>query len=243
MLKLAICDDDSSIVTRMEKIVKYFNQIHGAEEQFEPVDFTSSTALRDEIVDGEVFDAFVLDIEMEMLDGFALAYEIRRHLPLAAIVFLSSHTEYNYTKEGYKVRALRYVSKLTMETSMMEALDVAAKTCKITEMKYYAFSHYNDVLRIPLDEIIYIHRVRRTTEIVTENNGRLNIRKPLKGIMDELADKRFVYTDRSCIVNGDFVVSVQQNALCLRNGETVAVSRKMMPIVKGDLLRLWGGLT
>lgn len=105
--------------------------------------------LRDEIVDGEVFDVFVLDIEMEMLDGFALAYEIRQHRPLAAIVFLSSHTEYNYTKERYKVRALRYVSKLTMETSMMEVLDTAAKACKITEIKDDTFSHDNDIIRIP----------------------------------------------------------------------------------------------
>lgn len=242
MLKLAICDDDSRIISRMEKIVEYFNEAHEKEEQFEPAAFTCSMVLRDEIVDGKVFDAFVLDIEMERLDGFALAYEIRRHLPLAAIVFLSSHTEYNYTQEGYKVRALRYVSKLTMETSMMEALDTAAKACKITEIKYYTLSHYNDIIRVPLDEIVYIHRVSRTTEIVTADQGRFVLRKPLKTVMAELGDKRFIYSDRSCIVNGDHVVGVENNTLTLRGGETLPVSRKIMPTVKLELLRLWGGL-
>lgn len=242
MMKLAICDDDIKTISRAEEVIAAYNRVSVLDSQFSPSSFTCPTTLRDEITDGQIFDAFILDIEMEMLDGFSLAREIRKYMPTAAIIFLSSHTEYNYTQEGYKVRALRYVSKLTMETSLMEALETAAKACQFPDIKYFTISHYNDILRIPYDEIIYIHRVSRTTEIVTENNDRPVIRMALKEVMDKLDDHRFVYTDRSCIVNGNFVVSVQKSALCLRNGETLPVSRKMMSQVKTDLLSLWGGL-
>lgn len=129
-----------------------------------------------------------------------------------------------------------------MQATIEEALETAAEVSKTNETRFYTIQHYNDILRIHLDEIVYIHRVNRTTEIVTEKNGRPVIRKPLKDILRELDDKRFIYTDRSCIVNGDFVVSVQNNALCLRNGETLPISRKMMPNVKVELLQLWGNL-
>lgn len=242
MLKIAVCDDDSKVIPQIEKIVETYNRSHPECEPFTCQSFTCPTVLRDEIVDGELFDAFILDIEMEALDGFALAREVRNRMPMAAIILLSSHTEFHFTQEGYKVQALRYVSKLAMETGMMEALETAAQACQIADSRYYTISHYNDIVRIPLDEIIYIRRVNRTTEIVTVNDGRPVIRKPLKEVMDGLADKRFIYSDRSCIVNGDFVVSIQNNALALRSGETLPVSRKMMPKVKLELLRLWGGL-
>lgn len=242
MMKLAICDDDSKIISQVEKVIDTFDKLRPSDNQFLPHSFTCPTALRDEITDGQIFDAFILDIEMECLDGFSLAREIRKHMPTAVIVFLSSHTEYNFTQEGYKVQALRYVSKLAMEVSLTEALETTAEVCKASEIKYYTISHYNDIIRIPNNDIIYIHRISRTTEIVTANNGRLILRKPLKDIMYELDDKRFVYTDRSCIVNGNYVISVQKNALGLRNGDTLPVSRKMMPKVKMDLLSLWGGL-
>lgn len=242
MMKVAVCDDDSKTISQVEKVIAAYNGVSSLDSQFCPYSFTCPTTLRDEITDGQFFDAFILDIEMEMLDGFSLAREIRKYMPTAAIVFLSSHTEYNYTQEGYKVRALRYVSKLTMETSLIEALEAAARACQFPDIKYFTISHYNDILRIPYDEIVYIHRVSRTTEIVIENSDRPVIRMTLKEVMDKLDDHRFVYIDRSCIVNGNFVVSVQKSALCLRNGETLPVSRKMMPRVKSDLLSLWGGL-
>lgn len=242
MLKAAICDDDRKALSQIERYIEDYNKTHPEEVQFSSKTFVCPTALRDEVVDGEHFDTFILDIEMEGMDGFTLAREIREHLPTASIVFLSSHTEFSYAQEGYKVQALRYVSKLTMQATIEEALETAAEVSKTNETRFYIIQHYNDILRIHLDEIVYIHRVNRTTEIVTEKNGRPVIRKPLKDILRELDDKRFIYTDRSCIVNGDFVVSVQNNALCLRNGETLPISRKMMPNVKVELLQLWGNL-
>ena len=109
MMKLAICDDDSKTISRAEEVIAAYNRVSALDSQFSSSSFTCPTTLRDEITDGQIFDTFILDIEMEMLDGFSLAREIRKYMPTAAIIFLSSHTEYNYTQEGYKVRALRYV--------------------------------------------------------------------------------------------------------------------------------------
>lgn len=241
MLKLAICDDNYNDIENCKRIVEGYNSAHTS--RFSVKEFQYPATLRDEIVDGELFDVFILDIAMEALDGFSLAAVIRRYIPDAAIIFLSSHTDYDFTREGYKVQALRYVSKLAMEAGLTEALDAAARACRAAEDRYYTISHYNDLLRIPLDEIVCIRRVSRTTELITERLGRPVIRKPLKEVMRELNDARFIYTNKSCIVNGNFVVSVQSNALALRGGEVLPVSRKMMPAVKSGLLRLWGGLS
>lgn len=168
MLKAAICDDDRKALSQIERYIVDYNKTHPEEFQFSSKTFVCPTALRDEVVDGEHFDTFILDIEMEGMDGFTLAREIREHLPTASIVFLSSHAEFSYAQEGYKVQALRYVSKLTMQATIGEALETAAEVSKTKETRFYTIQHYNVILRIDLDEIVYIHRVNRTTEIVTE---------------------------------------------------------------------------
>jgi hypothetical protein len=55
-----------------------------------------------------------------------------------------------------------------MQATIEEALETAAEVSKTNETRFYTIQHYNDILRIHLDEIVYIHRVNRTTEIVTE---------------------------------------------------------------------------
>ena len=69
MMKLAICDDDIKTISRAEEVIAAYNRVSVLDSQFSPSSFTCPTTLRDEITDGQIFDAFILDIEMEMLDG------------------------------------------------------------------------------------------------------------------------------------------------------------------------------
>lgn len=158
------------------------------------------------------------------------------------IIFLSSHTEFQFTQEGYKVQALRYVSKLIMETTLAEALEAAIQAHQKGEDSYYTFSHYSDVVRIPLGEILYVHRVKRMAVIVTEKRGEFQIKRPLRDIYAELNDLRFVFVDRSCFVNLNQIMSLAENEVTLKNGEKLPVSRKMLPVVKSTILKLWGGV-
>lgn len=77
-----------SVKTRYN--IEGYNNAHT--NRFSVKEFQYPATLRDEIVDGELFDAFILDIAMETLDGFSLAKVIRRYMPDAFIILLSYHT-------------------------------------------------------------------------------------------------------------------------------------------------------
>lgn len=240
MIKMAICDDDLIMLDKAEKHVQYFNSTHTEKNNFCVETYTSPLILRDDVLEGKEFDVFLLDMEMPEMGGMVLAAQIRDKLPSCVIIFLSSHTEYQFTLEGYKVEALRYVSKMLMETALTEALEAAIKACQKKRTKYYIYTHYSDSVRIPYDDILYVHRVKRMAVIVTGKYDDIQIKRPLKDIYAELDDIRFVFADRSCFVNLNHIVRYSENELTLKNDEKLPVSRKMLPAIKSTLLQIWG---
>lgn len=202
MFRCAVCDDENEILGQVEKLIQNYNHSHSEEGNFQIKTYTSSQFLWDDVEEGQIFEIFILDIEMDELDGIVLAERIRKADSMAVIIFLSSHTEFKITREGYKVQALRYVSKLAMETSLVEALDAAVSICKKTELAYMTLRHYTDIIRIPISEIIYVHRVGRMTEIVTERQGNQQIKRPLRDIFNEINDGRFIFiVNKGCQTN------------------------------------------
>ena len=242
MLQLAICDDEPIILQKIEKNIQLFNQQQKGDDTFCVTCYDSPQALYDNVTDGDTFDAFLLDIEMDEMNGMELAGKIRETFPYAAIVFLSSHTAYSYMYEGYRVQALRYISKEVMDTSMPEALNAIIHHCKTVKPLFYTYTHYSSVQRISLRDIIYVQRTGRMAEIITESQGILRLKKSLKDIFAELNDKRFLFTERSCFVNIDHVSQVFNNYLVLKNGKSLPISRKMSKGVKSEVVQLWGGL-
>lgn len=240
MLKLAICDDEAAFLEKAEKAVLEFNRTHKESANFVIEKYVSPQLLYDDVLDGKSFDVFLLDMEMEEMSGVALATRIREQFSSAIIIFLSCHTEFQFTQEGYKVQALRYVSKLLMETTLPEALEVSIQTYERLKPQYFIFSHYTENIRIPLNEIIYIQKVKRMTVVHTEKQGEFQIKRPLRDIFGELNDIRFAYVDQSCIVNLNYVAQLKGSETTLSNGIKLPVSRKMTPALKSSMLRLWG---
>ena len=72
--------------------------------------------------------------------------------------------------------------------------------------------------------------------------SKFQIKKPLKDIFEEIKDPRFIFIDRSCFVNLDHVVRITDNEVYLQDDHILPVSRRMVPIVKTALLKLWGEL-
>lgn len=237
---MAICDDEPVILEKAEQFVQVFNATHKEEYTFITEKYLSPVSLRDDILEGRLFDVFLLDMEMPEMSGVSLGIEIRDKLPDSIILFLSAHTEFQFTQEGYKVEALRYISKLVMETALTEALEATIKAYQKGKNSYYIYSHYSESARIPLDEILYVHRVKRMVVIVTRKMGEFQMKRPLKDVFTEINDSRFAFADQSCFVNLNQVVRLAENEVTLKDNTKIPVSRKMMPGIKSTLLRVWG---
>ncbi len=236
MYHVAICDDEVVFIDKITELLHLYAEKKNLHFQLHA--FSDPSALQDEIMDGSVFDIYLLDVEMPGLDGFSLAKQIKNAHPLVPVIFLTSHIE--MSREGYKVDALRYVSKLRLEEELTEAMDAALTEAEKAEKKYLTVTYYHDIVRIPYDEILYVQRVMRYLEIHTSRQGVINTGRGVKEVFKKIGDERFVFVNRSCFVNLDHVRQLSEAFIKIDTDESLPISRKMLPGVKSTILQVWG---
>lgn len=136
MLKIALCDDDA--VFLKELTGKIQELLRFEEKNAAIASFVNPTALTASVASGDRFDIFILDVEMPQIDGFKVAADLRKYQPNVALIFLTSHLQ--YAPEGYKVDALRFISKLNVDETLPEALQKALHTLEQQISIRYLFS-------------------------------------------------------------------------------------------------------
>ncbi|WP_418575898.1 LytR/AlgR family response regulator transcription factor [Hominenteromicrobium sp.] len=237
MIRIALCDDNKEDMLQLhQKIIEWYRE-NSKNQSVSITEYSDSVYLSSVIDAGDSHDVFFLDVEMPKVDGFQLADKIRNKLPAAIIVFLTSHSE--LAPDGYKFRALRYVSKLVLSQKLPEALEAVQKEFSALESGYLVVPHYTDALRIPYNEILYVQHILRSSQIYTLRQGIIKDNRGLKAIYSVIGDKRFIYIDRSTFVNIDFIRELKGNEIILRTGESLAISRPMLANVKETIVRMW----
>lgn len=237
MIRIALCDDNKEDMLQLhQKIIEWYRE-NSKNQSVSITEYSDSVYLSSVIDAGDSHDVFFLDVEMPKVDGFQLADKIRNKLPAAIIVFLTSHSE--LAPDGYKFRALRYVSKLVFSQKLPEALEAVQKEFSALESGYLVVPHYTDALRIPYNEILYVQHILRSSQIYTLRQGVIKDSRGLKTIYSVIGDKRFIYIDRSTFVNIDFIRELKGNEIILRTGESLAISRPMLANVKETIVRMW----
>lgn len=237
MIRIALCDDNKEDMLQLhQKIIEWYRE-NSKNQSVSITEYSDSVYLSSVIDAGDSHDVFFLDVEMPKVDGFQLADKIRNKLPAAIIVFLTSHSE--LALDGYKFRALRYVSKLVLSQKLPEALEAVQKEFSALESGYLVVPHYTDALRIPYNEILYVQHILRSSQIYTLRQGVIKDNRGLKTIYSVIGNKRFIYIDRSTFVNIDFIRELKGNEIILRTGESLAISRPMLANLKETIVRMW----
>lgn len=237
MLKIALCDDDSQFVSKITGLIQ--SLLQNSTESPVITTYINPVALTASISDGERYDIYILDVEMPDMNGMDVARRIREFQPGAPLLFLSSHL--SYATEGYKVQALRYVSKLDLENALPEALEQAVATLEKADTRSIMVQHYQNYTRILHKDILYVQKMQRSIQIVTDRQGVFKDNRGIKELFAEIGDPRFIFTDRAYFVNLDYVQELNGSWLVLTNEDRVPISRPMMAGVKKTMIALWGG--
>lgn len=236
MIKITVCDDcESDIMLVRSAIDSYSNK---KRIQFSVNCFSKPDLLLFELQDGKISDIYILDVSMPVKDGFELAKNIREYSTTAIIIFLTSHDD--LAVRGYESKALRYVIKLHLEPDLEEALDCAVSEMTDSDNDVITLHRYNDYWRVPYSDIICVNRISRQLVITTDSYGDITDSRGIKQFFDTLNDRRFIFIDRSCFVNIDYISQITGYSLRLKNGMVLPISRRSMQNVKQILLDQWG---
>ncbi|MBQ8029336.1 MAG: response regulator transcription factor [Clostridia bacterium] len=236
MIRINICDDSKQDVEVLKRELEKFELKRHID--FEVITFVKPELLSYELLDNKLADIYILDVSMPGMNGFELAEEIRKYTDTAVIIFLTSVE--SMATMGYKSRALRYILKMNIERELEEALDSALYQVEKNDEKTIIIRRYSEYWRVSYSDIICVSRISRQLVIATDSQGELTDNRGITEFYNAIDDNRFLFIDRGCFVNVDYISQLSGYELKMKNGKVLQISRRCLHDVKKFLLEYWG---
>lgn len=219
MLNLCLCDDDTSFADTLHHLLK---------KSFTDIDVVricgSVQAMLAAAADGMTADIFLLDIRFrdEGQDGIGLARQLRARFPNAQIIFISNYPD--YISDVYEVEHCYFVLKNQLELYLPAAINRARQNLNVEKKQLMLNTGHGKKSAVPLSEILYFERKKRTTEVVLAT-GVLYTSTALPKLLCTEEGGGFVRCHNSFIVNLRHVRTLLRTELVLEGGNIVPVSR------------------
>ena len=231
MINIAICDDEIDYINSIESYVSEFFANKGIEISI--VTYTSADEFL--IYDNKLlqYDIVFMDIEMEGTNGISAARHLRMLGSKAYLIFITSFID--YTLEGYKVEALRYIVKdfLTMKSGIYEALETVISKISIKDKSVrYEFVGLGEV-SLKVDNIVYIEGYLHKTifHIVNSDKSYYMYNKKISDIVREFDSPKLIRTHQSYAVNITMVSDIKRYQVSVNN-ISIPISKQYFNSVK-----------
>ncbi len=224
MISIAVCDDDTKVI---EKIERYFDTLHNRNYEYDV--FFSGNELLDYKNKQDIhYNLYILDIEMENLDGITLAKKLRNTEPRALFIYLTSYPQYVY--DVFEVITFDFIRKPIEYDKFIQILDKVSSYLKLTKSNF-AFSYRKNRYNLACGDIIYIEKNRRKAFIHT-NNKLYQFNMTLEEIWSQLDEHLFVNIHISYIINMEYIREIVRGELILKTDEILYISRNYRQQVK-----------
>ena len=122
--KIAVCDDSAADQSYMEKLAHFWAA--DMQHTIQVHVYASAESFLFHYAQQKDYDILLLDIEMGLMDGVALAKKLRQENERIQIIFITGFPD--FIAEGYEVSAVHYLIKPVSKETLAKALDKAAGT-------------------------------------------------------------------------------------------------------------------
>lgn len=235
MICVAICDDDVKEAERVGKLVE--KCCREREMVCRKELFYNSQSLFYEVEEGRYYDILLLDIEMPGINGIELTNKVKKYLPDALTIFVTSYEQYVY--KSFEVQPYRFIPKRDAGKMLPVAVGDALKLALEREGKFYIAENQKMLEKIPLKSISYIWHREKYAYIEKSNKEHTKVRKTLRQVYKELPEEGFAWVDRGCIVNLAQILRITGDGVTLADGTQLGAGREKITELKDRLRRYW----
>lgn len=239
-LKIAVCDDETVFSEKLKELINKY-----CEKKQIPYEidlYSSGKTFLSNTIKMMEYKIVFLDINMKEIDGLQTARELRKLCKETYVIFVTAFI--NYTLEGYKVNAIRYILKTdtNFEQSVFESLDaVFEKMEYIPTIRKFCF--LEGTKNLALEKIIYIEsNLHKLIFHIFEGEVVQYTMYETLNKISEMVSEDFLRIHQSYLVNLKFIRRLDGNQLLLSNGDTLLIARSKLKetrnrvaIYKGDL--------
>jgi len=214
-LRIALCEDSPVDAELLTALVEMSETPH-------TLDVFPSGETFLEQYEKEKYDLIFLDVFMEQLSGVETAERIRESGDQVVIIFTTSSED--FTREGYRLNAYKYLLKPLKFEDVIDALELAVLKRDKGQDATLTFLTEDDPVVVPLSDIIYIESNNRTSTINTVN-GTFSASMPINDLAKLLPSPRFLPSHRAYIVNLDHVDEMKEDFI-MDNGMIAYIAIK-----------------
>ena len=192
-----------------------------------------------EFLQNNPVDLMFVDINMPDLSGIDFVKTLKNP-PL--IIFITAYSE--YAIEGFRVNAIDYLLKPVGYTEFLKSANKARNSIetkfqgkmKIEEKKEYLYVKADSKLvRIRMEDIIYIEGMREYVRIHIENSKSLMPLMSMHLLEEQLPSDKFMRVHRSYIVNLEKIVTIDHFRIVFGGNVYVPVSEQYKAVFQAYL--------
>lgn len=235
MKYIGIVDDNPNYREHVKALV--LEVVKQEQVEIEVLTFSNAQNLLYELEDGVDFELFILDIEMEGMNGMELARKIRENDEAAFIVFVTSYSE--FALDGYDVSAYQYILKDKMDEKLPEVLSEILRQGEDGNEEYYCITKGSVIEKFKISDLIWFYKEGKNTIFVTKR-GEFWQRITANEVLLQIPEEQFVMIERGRGVNIRCILKIVKNEVVLSSGETLPISRANVTKVKEKVTRYWG---
>lgn len=219
-MRIAICDDNEAIIHEMCELIHRYNIEKTLENDI--VNFLKPSKLY-EYMEENVVDIIFMDLEFmdQEEDGIAWSREIKRKWPNIVLIILTAY-EKRY-KEGYEVKAFRFMTKPISERELFENLESGMEELSCAETVSLIRRGIPHTVRI--QDICYLAAHSGGSELWSKTDT-YYCEESLVQWEKRLPTNVFFRCHHKYLVNLMCVVRMEAQKLILVNGEQIPVSRR-----------------
>ena len=235
-MRIAICDDERSQADLLRGCVEDWSRAR--HEPAEAVLFPGGQAFLFAWEEDKDWDALLLDIQMEGLDGMALARRLRSGGSALPIVFITGFAD--YMNEGFEVEALHYLLKPVDREKLFACLDRALlRAGQGRELILESLS--GEAVRLPQRELAAVEALGRHTRLTLSDGSTLEARESFRELSERLSPGDFVQCHRSYIAGLRHIRKLSKEAIVLDSGAVIPVSRRLFPSASAAFIAFYRG--
>ena len=215
LLKIAICDDDSSFRKEVkDALTNYFR-----EKLIKPEIYLFDNG-NDLLNDSICFEMAFLDVEMPGISGVEVGKQLKQKYNNITIFMITAFS--NYLDDAFEIGAYRFLQKPLDIVRLYRSLDASLLSMSNKEIKIICAN--NNSVIISTNKIVFCETYKRKTRIVTVD-GEYISREKIDYWKEKLNELNFCSPHNSFIINFNYIKIFNRASLTLEySGQSVDIS-------------------
>jgi len=220
MLQIAICDDEPFYREKIQSLVAEYLDHRSLTCEFHL--FTSGRDFLSQNENNVKYDIVFMDISMDALDGIHTAMQMRTFNSDTCLVLVTAFID--YVLEGYKVNAMRYLLKDTLESSLAECMDAILQKMGTAQV---TFPFTDGKRKLHTDNILYVESQKHKSVFfyMQKTLETYEIYRKLDAVEQELSGYGFLRIHKSYLVNMKHIRKISNYTAFLDTGQELPVPR------------------